>query len=123
MGVTQIVKTQKRIVFSASGTNNDIGVTATAFFDVAGLSATYGSSQVGKILAQSGITNGSATISRIVSGSNSFSVGMANQILFTGQAVGEYNFERWTMRPIGVDPDGTLDIVAGTGTVIVEIVL
>lgn len=119
----QIVKTQKRMVWAASGTNNDIGVTATAFFDVAGLSATYGLSQVNKILADSGITNGSASISRIVSGSNSFTVGMSNQTLFTGQAVGEYNFERWTLRPVGVNPDGTLDIVAGTGTVFVEIVL
>jgi hypothetical protein len=46
---------------------------------------------------------------------------MAGEILFTGQAAGEYNFERWTLRP--ATPDGTLDIVGGTGTVIVEVVL
>ena len=33
MPVRQIVKTNKRIVFLASGTNNDIGVTASAFLD------------------------------------------------------------------------------------------
>lgn len=114
MGVRQIVKTNKRIVFLASGSNADIGVTASAFCD-------YGTTD-GRIMGGgSGITNGSASISRIVSGSSSFTVGMANEVLFTGQAAGEYNFERWTLRPS--TPDGTLDIIAGTGTVIVEVVL
>lgn len=114
MGVKQIVKTNKRIVFLASGSNADIGVTASAFCD-------YGTTD-GRIMGDgSGITNGSASISRIVSGSSSFTVGMANEVLFTGQAAGEYNFERWTLRP--ATPDGTLDIIAGTGTVIVEVVL
>lgn len=114
MGVRQIVRTNKRIVFLASGPNADIGVTASAFCD-------YGTTD-GRFLGEgSGITDGSASISRIVSGSNSFTVGMAGEVLFTGQAAGEYNFERWTLRP--ASPDGTLDIVGGTGTVIVEVVL
>jgi hypothetical protein len=114
MAARQIVKTNKRIVFLASGTNNDIGVTASAFLD-------YGITE-GRVMGEgSGITNGSASISKIVSGSESFTVGMAGEILFTGQAAGEYNFERYTLRP--VTPDGTLDIIAGTGTVIVEVVL
>jgi hypothetical protein len=114
MGVRQIVKTNKRIVFVASGTNTGIGVTASAFCD-------YGTTE-GRFMGDgSGITNGSASISRIVSGSNSFTVGMAGEVLFTGQAPGEYNFERWTLRP--VSPNGTLDISGGAGTVIVEVVL
>ncbi len=114
MPVRQIVKTNKRIVFLASGTNNDIGVTASAFLD-------YGTTD-GRFMGEgSGIGNGSASIAKIVSGSNSFTVGMAGEILFTGQGPGEYNFERFTLRP--ASPDGTLDIVASAGTVIVEVVL
>lgn len=114
MPVRQIVKTNKRIVFLASGTNNDIGVTASAFLD-------YGTTD-GRFMGEgSGITAGSASISKIVSGSADFTVGMAGETLFAGKGAGEYNFERFTLRP--ASPDGTLDIVASAGTVIVEVVL
>lgn len=114
MGVRQIVRTNKRIVFMGTGTSNDIGVTASAFLD-------YGTTS-GRFMGEgSGITNGSASIAKIVAGSEAFTVGMGNEVLFTGQGAGEYNFERFTLRPSS--PDGTLDIVAGTGTVIVEVVL
>lgn len=114
MGVRQIVKTNKRIVFSAIGDGNTVGVTASAFCD-------YGTTE-GRFLGDgSGITAGTASISRIVSGSNSFSVAMGSEALFTGAAAGEYNFERLTLKP--VSPNGQMTINAGAGTVIVEVVL
>lgn len=124
MGYTQIVKTQKRIVFSANGTNTGIGATTSAFLDVDGLTAAYGISKGLQYVRESGITNGSPSISRIVSGSTAFNVQMSGHIVFTGQAAGEYNFERLTLKhPPNIDPNGTIGINAGAGTVIVEVVL
>jgi len=124
MGYTQIVKTQKRIVFSANGTNTGIGATTSAFLDVDGLTAAYGISKGLQYVRESGITNGSPSISKIVSGSTAFNVQMSGHIVFTGQGSGEYNFERWTLKhPPNIDPNGTIGINAGSGTVIVEVVL
>lgn len=124
MGYEQIVKTQKRIVFSASGANTAIGATTSAFLNVDGLTNTYGISMGLQYVRESGITNGSPSISKIVSGSTAFNVQMSGYIVFTGQAAGEYNFERWTLKhPSGIDPNGTIGINAGSGTVIVEVVL
>jgi len=124
MGYQQIVKTQKRIVFSAYGTNTGIGATTGAFIDVDGLTNTYGIPKGLQYVRESGITNGSPSISKIVSGSTAFNVQVSGHIVFTGQAAGEYNFERWTLKaPPGTNPDGTIGIVTGTGTVIVEVVL
>ena len=114
MGVRQIVRTNKRVVFLAAGDGNTVGVTASAFCD-------YGTTD-GRFLGEgSGITNGTAAISRIVSGSNAFSVAMGSETLFTGAAAGEYIFERWTLKP--VSPNGNMTINAGAGTVMVEVVL
>jgi hypothetical protein len=124
MGYEQIVKTQKRIVFSANGTNTAIGATTSAFLDVDGLTNTYGIPKGLQYVRESGITNGSPSISRIVSGSTAFNIQMSGHIVFTGQAAGEYNFERMTLKhPSSVNPNGTIGIVAGAGTVIVEVVL
>jgi hypothetical protein len=124
MGYTQIVKTNKRIMFSAYGTNAGIGATTSAFLDVDGLTAAYGIAKGLQYVADSGITNGSPSISKIISGSNAFNVQMSGHIVFTGGAAGEYNFERYTLKhPPNVNPDGTIGIVAGSGTVIVEVVL
>lgn len=124
MGYEQIVKTQKRIVFSACGTNTGIGATTGAFIDVDGLTNAYGITKGLQYVRESGITNGSPSISKIVSGSTAFNVQMSGHIVFTGQAAGEYNFERYTLKhPSGTNPNGTIGIVAGSGTVIVEVVL
>jgi hypothetical protein len=120
----QIVKTNKRCVFATGSTWNNIGVTATAFFDLDGLTNDFGITKGHALLAQSGITNGTASISRIVSGSTGFNVSMSGQIVFTGSAAGEYNFERYTLKPLGINPGGTMGItVNAAGTVIVEVVL
>ena len=124
MGYEQIVKTQKRIVFSAYGTNTGIGATTGAFIDVDGLTTTYGIAKGLQYVRESGITNGSPAISKIISGSSAFNVQMSGHIVFTGQAAGEYNFERLTLKhPPNIDPNGTIGINAGSGTVIVEVVL
>lgn len=124
MGYEQIIKTNKRIMFSANGTNVGIGATTSAFIDVDGLTATWGIGKGLQYVAESGITNGSPSISKIISGSTAFNVQMSGHIIFTGQAAGEYNFERYTLRaPKGINPNGTIGIVAGSGTVIVEVVL
>ena len=120
----QIVKTNKRIVYATGGTVSSIGITASAFIDFAALSSEYGATQANEIMVQSGITAGTAAISKIVSGSSSFSVSMSGQTLFTGVAAGEYNFERYTLKPIGINPTGVFGITVTTGgTVIVEFVL
>ena len=113
----QIVKTNKRVVYATGATVSDVGITASAFCD-------YGITE-GRVLGQgSGITNGTAAISKIVSGSPSFSVSMSGQTVFTGGAAGEYNFERYTLKPLGIAPTGVFGITVGvTGTVIVEFVL
>lgn len=113
----QIVKTNKRVVYATGSTVSNVGITASAFCD-------YGTTD-GRLLGEgSGITNGTAAISKIVSGSSSFSVSMSNQIVFTGSAAGEYNFERYTLKPIGINPTGVFGITVTTdGTVIVEFVL
>lgn len=124
MGYDQIIKTNRRIMFSAYGANTGIGATTSAFLDVDGLTAAYGISKGLQYVRESGITNGSPSISKIISGSNAFNVQMSGHIVFTGVAAGEYNFERYTLKaPKGVDPNGTIGINAGSGTVIVEVVL
>ena len=113
----QIVKTNKRVVYATGSTVASIGITASAFCD-------YGNTD-GRLLGEgSGITNGTAAISKIVSGSASFLVTMSGQTVFTGSAAGEYNFERYTLKPVGINPTGVFGISVTTeGTVIVEFVL
>jgi hypothetical protein len=49
---------------------------------------------------------------------------MSGQIVFTGGAAGEYNFERYTLKPVGINPTGVFGVTVSTaGTVIVEFVL
>jgi len=113
----QIVRTNKRVVYATGATVSNIGITASAFCD-------YGITDGRQLGEGSGITNGTAAISKIVSGSPSFSVSMSGQIVFTGGAAGEYNFERYTLKPIGIDPTGVFGVTVSTaGTVIVEFVL
>jgi hypothetical protein len=113
----QIVRTNKRVVYATGATVSDIGITASAFCD-------YGTTDGRQLGQGSGITNGTAAISKIVSGSPSFSVSMSGQIVFTGGAAGEYNFERYTLKPIGINPTGVFGVTVSTaGTVIVEFVL
>jgi hypothetical protein len=113
----QIVRTNKRVVYATGATVSDIGITASAFCD-------YGTTDGRQLGQGSGITNGTAAISKIVSGSPSFSVSMSGQIVFTGGAAGEYNFERYTLKPVGINPTGVFGVTVSTaGTVIVEFVL
>jgi hypothetical protein len=113
----QIVTTNKRVVYATGATVNSIGITASAFCD-------YGTTDGRQLGEGSGITNGTAAISKIVSGSPSFTVSMSGQIVFTGGAAGEYNFERYTLKPIGINPTGVFGVTVSTaGTVIIEFVL
>ena len=113
----QIVTTNKRVVYATGATVSNIGITASAFCN-------YGTTDGRQLGEGSGITNGTAAISKIVSGSPSFSVSMSGQTVFTGGAAGEYNFERYTLKPVGINPTGVFGVTVSTaGTVIVEFVL
>lgn len=95
MSARQIVKTNKRIVYFVDSDGNNtkthtIGLTASAFYNL-------GSTEELKQSLVSGVTAGSACLSRVVAG-GACVVDQRGEALFRTSLGGQYDFERFTVR-------------------------
>lgn len=113
MPARQIIKTNKRIVFlvdSASSATQIVGLTASAFYNL------NNAEQLQQSLV-SGITAGSACLSRVISGGQC-TIEQRGDILFRTSTVGgEFNFERFTVRSITGGVTAAISVAANTAIV------
>jgi hypothetical protein len=118
MPIKQIVKTNKRIVYVAdapSSTTFTVGLTASAFYNMTN------SEQVEQSKV-SGITAGSACISKVVT-TGQCTIEQSGEVIFRHpvSASADLNFERFTLR--SMTAGATAAITVNNATAVVEFVI
>lgn len=111
MPIKQIVKTNKRVAYLVEGNSTfTIGLTASAFYDLTN------SEQLSQSLS-SGITAGSACLTKVISG-GACTIEQKGETLFkTSSSGGDYNFERFTLRSMTAGATAAISVTSTVAVV------